>query len=109
MSGVAAMRRGIGQWTNEFHELIERPWPPVRDDERQWAWSFAALMDEVDALSVDSIPEMFPAVDRTFLGAPIVLGAPILDEFFEVGQIRAIIPASVRHFARPAYAVESFS
>ena len=63
-------------------------------------------MEEVDVLAVDLGGELGVVVEVFFVGAPVVLGAPVVGEFFEVGAGDAVAPVGVGEFVGPAGGVE---
>src|SRR3982751_3073854 len=64
--GLAAVRRRIGEWTNELDLLEDGTWPTVRDDQRQCVWMSRPDVDEVDVEAVDLGLELGKGVQLRF-------------------------------------------
>ena len=104
---IATIGRWIGQWTDDFLHIPECPWPAVIDDERggrRSAYNPLPLhMDEMDGNIVDHRAEMRKGIHRGFVGAPVVVVDPIIDQFAHIGEVGSGLPiAVVANFLRPA-------
>ena len=53
-------------------------------------------MDEMDVQPVDGRHELVELVQSSFLGPPIELVAPVVDELLQIRQIGAVVPPGVR-------------
>jgi hypothetical protein len=66
-------------------------------------------MDEVDRDAVDRSLEVGEGVDRAFGGAPIVVIAPIVNQFLEISGVGAVIPVVVGEVGGETRAVRTAS
>src|SRR4051812_46063596 len=90
--GTAAVSNGIGQWSDHFRELDNRPRPAVRDEERQRIALLRTAMDEMDLHTVDRRRELLETVQRAFLRAPVEAVAPVADQRLEIRAAGAVGP-----------------
>ena len=86
------MRGGIGEWTEDPGDLVERAGPAVGEDDREGIGSDALLMDEVDGVVLDAVGrdlgrELGHPVELGLLGGPVEVGAPVLAEFLDVVEV----------------------
>src|SRR4029450_1131355 len=71
--------------------------PAVGHDQGHGVGADAPFVDEMNVQTIHRGLVMVPAVELCLLGAPIEARAPVLDQFFEVIQVPAIIPPRARH------------
>ena len=57
--------------------------------------------------SVDLRLELRETIDLALLGAPVVLGPPVLDQFLQVSEIGAVLPTSVGNLVGKTRAAEA--
>ena len=107
--GVAAVRRGVGQRTDDLLEIPERPRPAVAQDQRRGVGACTGLMDEVDRHAVDVRLVVREPVHGALGPAPVVLGPPILDQLLQIGLVRAVRPFLVGELAGPTRLVQPIS
>ena len=99
---IAAVAGWVGQQGNDLGHLEEATWPAVGDDQRYGIRALAFLVDEVDIQTVHLGLEVAEGVELGFLGAPVELSPPMLDQFFQVGQVAAVVPSGVGNLIGPA-------
>lgn len=98
MKGVgcgATVGFGVGEGTDDFHEFVYGAGPAVGDEEGDGVFVFGSLVDEVNVELVDLGFVVVPAVEFSFVEAPVVLVAPVFDEFLHEGKFGAVGPADV--------------
>src|SRR5262249_61412715 len=83
---VTTMCRRISQRVDDLHEFIDRAWPSVRDDQWQRLRSFAALVNVMNALSVNRDLKVRPFIEFTFVGTPVVLRTPVVHKLFDIRE-----------------------
>lgn len=64
-------------------------------------------MEEVDVLAVDLGGELGVVVEVFLVGAPVVVVAPVVGEFLEVGARDAVLPVGAGELVWPAGVVEA--
>jgi hypothetical protein len=78
----------------------------VGDDEWERCWADAALVDEVDRDVVDGGEIVAERVHFRLVAAPVVAGAPVVDDLLEVGGGHAVAPVVVREVGGPSHSIE---
>src|SRR5260370_37583392 len=68
---------------------------------------FAGCMDEVDRDAVDRAFVVRERVHLVFVPAPVGFGPPVLDEFLQIIEIGAVLPAGVAEVTREAGAAQA--
>ena len=66
-------------------------------------------MDKVNPHAIKGSAKVREAVQRGFLGPPVKLRAPVVDQLLDIGQIRAIVPRRARDLTGPAGAGEALT
>ena len=107
VGGVGAVGAGIGQRADHVEVLDDRHRPAVRRDQRQGIRLWGLDVQEVDLLPVDRGHELRVRVDARLLRAPVVPGAPVVDELADVVARNAVAPVHARQLVRPADAAEA--
>ena len=103
------MRPSSGETTeraDELHELHDRAGPAVGDDQRQRARLGRPDVHKVHVLAVDDGGELGELVQPGLVGAPVVIGAPVGGQVFEVVQRYPGFPAGAGQLVGPARAGE---
>jgi hypothetical protein len=83
----------VSERTDDVEVLDHRHRPAVGEDERERVAFGRADVQEVDGLPVDGGGELRVGVELGFPGAPVVAGAPVLDEVFDALQGYATVAA----------------
>src|SRR5579885_1771 len=97
IGGIAAVSTRIRQHRNDVHEFVDRTGPSVDEQQRFGIRSSAFFVNEMNLEAADLGTEMTEAVQMRLMLAPVVAGAPVLNQFAQVGQIRAVFPSGVGH------------
>src|SRR5215469_13861071 len=97
---VTTVRGGIGEDRNDFHELIDRPGPPVNEKQRLGIGAASFFVDEVEVETCNLGPKMTQAVQVLFVLAPVVPRPPVLDQFAQVSKVGAVFPGGIGYFVR---------
>src|SRR6266567_96686 len=84
----------------------DRARPPVQEQEREGGWANAGLMDEVHLDFRQGHRKLLEGIEAGLVDTPVILGAPVVDELAQIGQVRAVLPASARDLVGPADAVQ---
>jgi hypothetical protein len=92
----------LRQRFDHVQELEERTGPAVGEDQRDGVRPGRADMQEVDVLAVDLGGEVREFVELGLVLAPVVGGSPVLGEFLEASQRKAVVPAGVGNLVGPA-------
>src|SRR5262249_23762900 len=93
MEGVrraCAMRRGIGQWLDNFQLLDDRAGPSMRDDERQRIFMFGTNVNEMNVQPINLGHEVRYGLQFRFAFAPVVIRRPIAREFLYRRELYAL-------------------
>ncbi len=80
----------------------------MRQNNRQRIFAFAALVDKMNSEAVNISAKMRETVEVFFLRPPIEFVVPITHEFFQISQIRAVVPIRALDFIRPARFCQAF-
>ena len=99
--------RGIRERTNELDLLEHRPRPPVRDNQRHGIRVPRTHVDEVDVDAVNVRRELRQGIELCFGLAPVVVRAPITNEFLELRQLHALPLIRRGLLVRPARRLEA--
>jgi hypothetical protein len=78
--GIAPTTGGVGQERNEFMEFPDRPRPPVQQEQREWRWPQAWLVNEMQSNTGHGDRKMLKRVQLGLLEAPVVLLTPVRHE-----------------------------
>ena len=89
VGGIAAMACGVGQRADDVRGLDDRAGPAVGDDQWQRARLGGADVHKVHVLAVDDGGELRKLVQLCLVGAPVVIGAPVGGQVFQVAQRHA--------------------
>ena len=104
--GVAAVGSWIRERAHQVHELDERAWPSVGEQERHRVGVGRAYVDEVHVQPVDRGGEVIELVEAAFLGAPVEAVLPVGKQVLQIGAIGAVLPGLTRPRVREARARE---
>ena len=96
------MGRRIGQRLNDLQLLDDRTGPAVRDDERQGIRVTGFHVNEMNVDSVDLGHELRQRVQPRLHLAPVVVGAPVADDFLEFPELNALRPIIDGLLVRPS-------
>jgi hypothetical protein len=99
---IAAMRARVGEGLDDIEEFGDGAGKTVRHHQRQRIGFFRAGVHEMDVLTVDRRRELRYRVEPGLLRAPVVCGAPVVDEVLEVGDRYATAPTDVGQLGGPA-------
>jgi len=89
IAGIAAGRGGMRQERNELVKFNDRTRPAVGQQQRQWRVALTLLVNEVQLDAIDRHGEVAELVERCLLAAPVVSGAPIVDEALQMLKVRS--------------------
>ena len=106
VSWIAAISLRVGQRPDDLHEIDNRAWPAVGDNQRQSVRFGGADVQEVDVLPVDLGGELRVGVELGLPGAPVVTVSPVLDEFLHPLQAHAVVRPGAGDLVGPAGALE---
>src|SRR5918994_6982032 len=98
---MPTMRRGIGQWADGLEQLEHRSRPAMGHDQRQRVRMGRADVNKVDVDAVDPGYELRQGIELRFRLAPVVAGAPMLDERLELRELDALRLVSNRLLVGP--------
>jgi hypothetical protein len=107
LSWIAAVRSRVCERADRVQELDNRARPPMAEDQRQGTWLRRSNVQEVDVLPVDSRGELRKLVELGLVLAPVVAGAPVLGQFFQIACRDPAIPADPVDLAGPPDAGQS--
>ncbi len=100
--GRAAVRDRVGERTDDLVELDHRAGPTVRHDQRHRARVRRAHVQEVNAQPVDLGAVLAERVQHRLAAAPVVIGAPVVDECAHAVERCALRPVVDRLAIGPA-------
>src|SRR5215469_17348595 len=106
VSGIAAEASGIRQQRDQFVKFPDRAWPPVQEKKWKGGWADAWLMNEVQLDLRQGDHKLLKGVEVPLVDAPVVLGAPVHDEFSQIGKVGAVSPATTGELVRKANAIQ---
>lgn len=107
LPGLAAVLGRIDQWIDDVQELDDRSRPAMRHHHRQRVRMRRADVQEVNAESIDFGLELRIAVQAGFELAPVIVAAPVVHQFLDLVQLRALRQVGDRLRLRPAGGVEA--
>jgi len=84
--------RRFGQFLDDVGEFRDAARPAVGHDQRGRVGARGPAVQEVDVQALDRRVELADAVEPVFEPAPVVTGAPVLDDVDQVGQRHALVP-----------------
>src|SRR5437016_10142491 len=98
---VAAERSRISQWPDHFVKIPKRPRPAVAKDDRYGIRTVAGFVNKVDQDVLNSGLIMGKGIHLPLVVAPVVFVDPVIHEFFEVGEVRAVLPVGISEVRCP--------
>ena len=87
---AGAVGRGIGERINDLQLFDDRPWPPVRDDQRQGIFVLRTNVNEMNVEAIDLGDELRQGVQFRLALAPIVICCPVTREFLNHRERHAL-------------------
>src|SRR5262245_28947058 len=74
----------------------------MAQEQRHGSRSHPRLMDVVQGNVIQLHAVLGKTVEETLVHTPVVLVLPVMYQLFDIGQVRAILPACCGDFVRPA-------
>ena len=102
IGGLTAMRHGIGQRPNDFHEFDHRTRPAMRHEQRACCGVWRPDVHELDVQTVDFGDELWVSIEGRLAATPVVLGTPVLTDFTGISQRNTLAPIARGFAFRPA-------
>ena len=100
--GAPTVRRRVCERLDDLQQLDDRARPAVRHEQRQGVVVRRADVRELDVQPVDLGDELRQRVERRLDLAPVVAGAPVLDERAQLRQLDALRPVADGLLVGPA-------